>query len=156
MSRRVVHGFEGLRALLGVELPATAWLTVDQERIDAFAACTGDAQWIHVDLQRARQGPFGTRIAHGYLALALIPRLWEDHIEVTGIASVVNYGLDRVRFPSPIASGSRIRAHFVVTHVDDAEGGLRVKKRVTIEVEGRSKPACVAETIALYRPLPAG
>ncbi|MHB8146930.1 MAG: MaoC family dehydratase [Vulcanimicrobiaceae bacterium] len=151
MSQQIIHGFDGLRALVGVDLPPTAWLAVDQARIDAFAACTGDAQWIHVDVERARTGVYGAAIAHGYLVLALIVPLWHEHFDVRGVGSAINYGLDRVRFPAPVKAGSRIRARFITTQATDVDGGLLVKKRVTLEAEGSAKPVCVADTLVLYR-----
>ncbi|HUZ48684.1 MAG TPA: MaoC family dehydratase [Candidatus Dormibacteraeota bacterium] len=151
MSQQIIHGFDGLRALVGVDLPPTAWLAVDQARIDAFAACTGDAQWIHVDVERARTGEYGATIAHGYLVLALIAPLWQEHFDVRGVGPVINYGLDRVRFPAPVKAGSRIRARFITTQATDVNGGLLVKKRVTLEAEGSAKPVCVADTLVLYR-----
>ena len=151
MSAQIIHGLEGLRALVGVELAPTAWVVVDQARVDAFAACTGDAQWIHVDVRRASESAHGSTIAHGYLTLALIPALWCDRFEVVGTESVVNYGLDRVRFPAPLKVGTSVRAHFVITQAEDTAAGLLVKKRVTLEGEGTPKPVCIADTLTLYR-----
>ncbi|HVA27833.1 MAG TPA: MaoC family dehydratase [Candidatus Baltobacteraceae bacterium] len=151
MSAQIIHGFDGLRALVGIELTPTAWLLVDQARVDAFAACTGDAQWIHVDVGRASESAYGSTIAHGYLTLALIPALWCDRFEVVGIESIVNYGLDRVRFPAPLNVGTRVRVRFAITQVEDTREGLMVKKRATLEGEGSSKPVCIADTLTLYR-----
>lgn len=150
MSQQIIQGFDGLRALTGVELPPSDWLTVDQARIDAFAACTGDRQWIHVDVERARAGQYGSTIAHGYLTLALVSQFWHQQFEVRGVGPAINYGLDRVRFPSPVPVDSRIRAHFVIENVSDVDGGLMVKRRVTLEREGSSKPVCVAEALVLF------
>lgn len=152
MPRHVIEGLRGFRALIGVSTPPTEWLVVDQERVDAFAACSGDSQWIHVDVERARTSEFGGTIAHGYLTLALIPSLWHRHFEVQGIETAVNIGLNRVRFPAPLRLGTRIRAQFSILEAIDAGPGWRVIKRVTIEAENAAKPICVADTIVLYRP----
>lgn len=152
MPRYVIEGFEGFRALIGISTPPTPWFAVEQERVDAFAACSGDSQWIHVDVERARGSEFGGTIAHGYLTLSLIPLLWHQHFEVQGIGSAVNVGLDRVRFTAPLRSGSRIRAHFSIVEATESERGWRVVKRVTIEAENADKPVCIADTIVLYRP----
>lgn len=152
MSRHVIEGLEGFRALVGGSTPPTEWFAVDQERIDAFAACSGDSQWIHLDAERARMSEFGGTIAHGYLTLALIPWLWDRHFEVKGIETAVNVGLDRVRFPAPLRSGSSIRAHFSIVEATEMGRGWRVVKRVTIEAENATKPVCIADTIVLYRP----
>ena len=151
MSVQIIHGFDGLRALAGILLPPTQWLAVEQARIDAFADCTDDRQWIHVDVERARASPYGATIAHGYLTLALLPQFWHRHFEVRGVGSAINYGLDRVRFPAPLLAGSRVRARFAIQRVSDVDGGLLVKKRVTVEREGSPKPACVADALVLYR-----
>ncbi len=140
-----------LRPLVGTEIGVSDWLTVDQERIDAFADATDDHQWIHVDPQRAARGPFGTTIAHGFLTLSLTVALTaEVELDVGQPAMGINYGLDRVRFPAPVPSGSRIRARVVLTSVDEAGGGLQVKRTVTIEREGEERPVMVAETLSRY------
>lgn len=153
MPRRIIDGFEGLRSLAGVPTPPTAWLAVEQERVDAFAGCTGDSQWIHVDVERARSSEFGGTIAHGFLTLALIPLLWRRHFEVRRVGTVLNVGLDRVRFPAPLTVGSRIRARFLLVEAVETAVGLRVVQRVTIESEDATKPVCVADAITLYRPV---
>lgn len=137
-----------LRELLGVELGPTSWLEVDQERIDAFAKATDDPQWIHVDPERAADGPFGTTIAHGFLTLSLcVPMLYEALPGGEGM--VVNYGVNRVRFPAPVPSGSRIRGRFRVLSVDEAARGERATVEVVVECDGVEKPVCVAEVVLL-------
>ena len=137
---------------IGDELGPSAWLEVDQDMIDAFAACTRDAQWIHVDRERAASGPFGSTIAHGFLTLSLcVPLLYEVGPLGTG-STFLNYGVDRVRFPAPVPSGSRIRARFVVASVEDQPPGERVVLRATVEREGGEKPVCVADLVLLVLP----
>ncbi|GAB3231250.1 MaoC family dehydratase [Glycomyces halotolerans] len=130
------------------------WFTVDQDRIDAFAAATEDHQWIHLDAERAAKGPFGTTIAHGYLTLSLLPRLASSLIRVDGAAMTVNYGMDKVRFLTPVAAGSRVRAATEITGAETTGMGVRLASTVTVEIEGADKPALVAETITLYVPEP--
>jgi len=131
----------------GLELGPSEWREVTQERIDAFAAATDDPQWIHVDPERAAAGPFGTTIAHGYLTLALLVPFSYELLPVEDAALSVNYGLNRVRFPSPVPSGSRVRARFRVAGVEDVVGGTQVTLAATVEREGAEKPACVAELV---------
>ena len=134
--------------LVGVELGPTSWLDVTQERIDAFAGATGDPQWIHVDPERAAAGPFGTTIAHGFLTLSLcVPMLGEVLPPTSGM--VVNYGVNRVRFPAPVPSASRIRGRFRVTSAEDTPGGTRAVVEATVECEGVEKPVCVADLVLL-------
>ena len=137
-----------LSELVGVELGPTSWLEVTQERIDAFAAATDDPQWIHTDPIRAADGPFGTTIAHGFLTLSLcVPMLYEVLPPPGGM--VVNYGVNKVRFPAPVPAGSRIRGRFRVLGVEEAVLGDRVTIEATVECEGVEKPACVAELVTL-------
>lgn len=137
-----------LQDLVGVELGPTEWLEVTQERIDAFAAATGDPQWIHTDPERAAEGPFGTTIAHGFLTLSLcVPLLGE--LLPPAETMVVNYGVNRVRFPAPVPSGSRIRGRFRVLGAQESAVGERVTIEATIECEGVDKPVCVAELVTL-------
>ncbi|WP_182379272.1 MaoC family dehydratase [Nocardioides sp. WS12] len=130
------------------DLGASDWLLIEQTRIDSFAEATGDLQWIHTDPERARTGPFGTTIAHGYLTLSLIPVLVAQVYRVEGAKMIVNYGLDRVRFLSPVAVNSRLRARPFLANVDVTDTGAQVKLRTTIEIEGSEKPACISETIS--------
>jgi acyl dehydratase len=132
----------------GSHLGVSEWVTVDQGMIDNFAEATGDHQWIHVDPERAAQGPFGRTIAHGFLTLSLLPRLVQQVYRVENVAMAVNYGLDKVRFIAPVPVGARIRVSSEVLGVEEAGGGLRVRLASTVELEGSDKPACVAHTIA--------
>ena len=136
-----------LAAAVGTELGRSEWLTVDQSRIDLFAEASGDHQWIHVDPERAAAGPFGGTIAHGFLTLSLIPFLVKDIYFVDGVRMAVNYGLNKVRFISPVKVGSRVRAVQVLDAVDEVSGGLQVSSTITVELEGSAKPAAVAETL---------
>lgn len=131
---------------IGQELSVGDWLTVSQERIDAFAEATEDRQWIHIDHDRAAAGPFGGTIAHGFLTLSLIAGI-SPPFDVEGTRMGINYGLDRVRFISPVPSGSRVRTRAKLVDVTEVEGGVQLKTEVTVEIEGGTKPACVAETL---------
>ena len=133
--------------LVGRELGPTDWLEVDQERIDTFARATDDPQWIHVDPVRAAEGPFGTTIAHGYLTLSLCVPLMSRTLALTGYRMGINYGVNKVRFPAPLPSGSRIRARFTVQSVDEVPGGEQGVVLATVEREGSDKPVCVAELV---------
>jgi acyl dehydratase len=144
-----VTGIEGIKALAGSELGAGDWLEITQERVDTFAAATDDRQWIHVDPDRAAEGPFGVTIAHGYLTLSLIIPLFNELLRIEGVSMGVNYGLDKVRFPAPVPVGSKIRLVGKVGDVDDIPGGIQMHLSFTVEIEGSAKPACVAE--AIYR-----
>lgn len=136
------------RDLIGVELGPTSWLAMTQERIDAFAAATDDPQWIHTDEERAAAGPFGTTIAHGFLTLSLcVPMLYEVFPPTEDM--LVNYGVNRVRFPALVPSGARIRGRFRVASVEDASGGERVTIESTVECEAAENPVCVAELLVL-------
>jgi acyl dehydratase len=146
----VATGIEELKALAGSDLGATAWREITQGRVDTFADATDDHQWIHVDAERARTGPFGTTIAHGYLTLSLIIPLFGELLEIRGTSMSVNYGLDKVRFPSPVPVGGRIRLRGTVDSVDEVGGnGVQMALTFQIEVESSAKPACVAQ--ALFR-----
>lgn len=149
---RVFDTIEDFRAVQGQLLGVGDWLTVTQERIDAFAEVTEDSQWIHVDPIRAAHGPYGATIAHGYLTLSLIPVLGGGIFRVDGVRMVINYGTDKVRFPHPVRAGSRIRATAELAQVEDATAGVRAVVRYTIEIQGEAKPACVAETVRVFVP----
>lgn len=136
----------------GTALGPTEWLAIDQARVDGFAAVTGDHQWIHVDVERARTGPFGGTIAHGYLTMSLVNYFLPDLIEVRGFAHAVNVGADRLRFLAPVKVGSRIRAVGEIVGVAEVKGAVQSTVRVTIEIEGEGKPACVVDTISRYYP----
>jgi acyl dehydratase len=148
--------FNSPRELLGKEgqvLDASAWLTIDQQRIDQFAAVTGDRQWIHVDPDRARSGPFGTTIAHGYLTVSLLGTLLPQIIEVRNFSMGLNVGVDGLRFLAPVPVGSRIRASGIIVKVEETKSAaIQCVVRVTIEIEGKEKPACVLDTISRYFP----
>ncbi|WP_354638519.1 MaoC family dehydratase [Kitasatospora camelliae] len=137
-----------LVAAVGTEIGHSDWLTVDQQRIDRFAESTGDHQWIHTDPARAADGPFGATIAHGYLTLSLLPVLSERVYRVEGVRMAVNYGLNKVRFVHPVRVGSRVRARVAVAAAEEVPGGWQITSRVTVEIDGADKPACVAEAVA--------
>lgn len=139
---------------VGRDLGYSDWLEITQERIDTFADATGDHQWIHVDPERAKDGPFGSTIAHGYLTLSLVNYFLPQLVTVENISMGVNYGLDRVRFPSPIPVGSKIRAKGELVKADEMKGGaVQCVVRVTIEVQGSDRPACIADTISRFFPV---
>ncbi len=144
---RVFAGVEELRAARGEQLGVSDWVMIDQDRIAKFAEATGDHQWIHTDPERAADGPFGTTIAHGFLTLALITMLGWRVSKVEGVRMTINYGLNKVRFTAPVPVGSRVRGSFELADVADVNGGVQVTQRVTIEIEGSEKPACVAESL---------
>lgn len=137
-----------LAALVGRPLGSSDWVAIDQERINRFAEATGDHQWIHVDVERAKAGPFGAPIAHGFLTLSLLPMLFESGFGVADVRMGVNYGLNRVRFVNPVKVGSRLRAHFKLLSYEPLEGGAQLTVEATIEIEGQAKPACVAESVS--------
>ena len=140
---------EDLEARIGEVIGVGEWHTVTQEAIDLFAEATNDHQWIHVDAERAADGPFGTTIAHGFMTLALIAGI-APKLQVPGVKMAINYGLDRVRFVAPVPSGSRVRVSSVLAEVSEVAGGLQVKNQVTVELEGSDKPACVAEALVRF------
>ncbi|MEO3825480.1 MaoC family dehydratase [Actinomadura sp. B10D3] len=145
--------FEDLKSLAGASLGTSRWLEVDQDRINAFADATGDHQWIHVDPERAKKGPFGGPIAHGYLTLSLVIPLWTELLDVTGVTTKVNYGLDRVRFPAPVPAGARIRLSGTLGEVSDvAGGGVQVAVDLVVEIENGGKPACVLRPVFRFYP----
>jgi len=134
----------------GEDLGQSEWHTITQEQVNAFADATGDHQWIHIDVERAKSGPFGGTIAHGYLTVSLLPILMTEIFRVENITMGINYGLDRVRFPAPVLTRSRIRASATLTDVKPNPLGLRAYIRITMEIEGQEKAACVADTISLF------
>jgi acyl dehydratase len=142
-----------LLGAVGRDLGKSDWLEITQQRIDLFADATGDHQWIHVDPERAKSGPFGATIAHGYLTLALVNLFLPQLLEVRGISMGVNYGTDKVRFPSPVPVGSRVRGSGQLVEAQEAKGGaVQAKVRVTVEIDGKDRPGCVADTISLFHP----
>ncbi|MFI0818413.1 MaoC family dehydratase [Streptomyces sp. NPDC021098] len=147
---RIFTSPEELRAAVGEELGPTDWLEIDQKRIDLFADATGDHQWIHVDAEKAAAGPFGTTIAHGYLTLSLLPHFSPRLLRVEGVTMGVNYGTNKVRFPSPVPVGSRLRATGRIAEVAEVKDGIQLTLTVTVEREGGTKPACVAESVSRF------
>ena len=137
----------GLQERVSQELGCSGWLSVDQARIDAFAAATGDAQWIHVDPLRAAGGPFGGTIAHGFLTLSLLPTLMSTAFAIDDVRMTINYGLNRVRFPSVLPAGSRVSGRFTLLTFNVIEGGAQLVVEAAIEREGHRKPVCVAECV---------
>lgn len=147
---RVLNGIDEVRAAVGSHLGHSDYRVVTQEDVNAFARLTGDEQWIHVDTGRAADGPFGTTIAHGLLTLSLGPGLVEDVYRIDGMKMAVNYGYDRIRFPSPVPVGSKVRIGVELAAVDDTPHGIQATIRFTWEVEGAAKPACVADMLIRY------
>ncbi|WP_405646153.1 MaoC family dehydratase [Streptomyces uncialis] len=147
---RIFRSAGELGAAVGERLGYSDWLEIDQRRVDLFADATGDHQWIHVDPERAAAGPFGTTIAHGYLTLSLLPVLVPQVFQVEGVRMGLNYGTDKVRFPTPVPVGSRLRATAELRKVAEAGGGVQVTAAVTVEREDGDKPVCVAESVSRY------
>lgn len=141
-----------LAAAVGQHLGYSEWLTIDQERINLFADATGDHQWIHVDPERAKDGPFGQCIAHGYLSLSLVNLFLPQIVDVQSLKMGVNYGAGKVRFPAPVPVGSTVRGAGELIHVEEVKGGVQATIRVTVEIDGNDRPACVIETISRYYP----
>ncbi|ATL88250.1 MaoC family dehydratase [Streptomyces samsunensis] len=145
-----VNGLDELKKLAGGDLGTSEWIEVTQDRVDTFADATDDHQWIHTDPERAAQGPFGAPIAHGYLTLSLFIPLFSQLLEVRGVTTKVNYGLDKVRFPAPVKAGSRIRLVARLTAVEDVPGGVQITVDGTIEVDGGTKPAAVVRSLSRF------
>ena len=139
-----------LAALVGAPLGTTDWIEIDQSRVDAFAENTEDRQWIHVDPERAKDGPFGAPIAHGYLTLSLFIPLFTELLDVQGVTTKVNYGLNKVRFPSPVKVGSRIRLTAKLAEVEEVPGGVQITVEGAIEIEGATKPAAVLQSLSRF------
>ncbi|HUF97304.1 MAG TPA: MaoC family dehydratase [Ilumatobacter sp.] len=147
MSPRVINGIEELKAAVGEHLGYSDYIEITQERVNQFAEATGDFQWIHVDVERAKAGPFGGPIAHGYLTLSLGPLLYPKVMVITGFSMGVNYGANKVRFPSPVPVGAKVRLGVKLLAVDEIAGGVQNTLEFTYECEGSAKPSCVAEII---------
>lgn len=153
---RTLRGADEVLAAVGEELGVGDWHAVTQQTIDVFAENTGDLQWIHLDEERAKNGPFGATIAHGYLTLSLLPLLAKSTFDFAGFAMKVNYGLERVRFPVPVRSGERVRLRAKLLSAEASARGIQVIVENTIEIEGGAKPGCVAQTVSLLVPGAAG
>ncbi|MCB1615847.1 MAG: MaoC family dehydratase [Pseudomonadales bacterium] len=143
---------QDLLAAVGQQLGHSEWLEIDQDRINLFADATGDHQWIHVDPEKAKEGPFGACIAHGYLTLSLVNLFLPQIIDVQGISMGVNVGCGKIRFPCPVKVGSRIRGSGELVEAEEMKGGIQSVVRVTVEIEGSDKPACIVDTISRYFP----
>ncbi len=150
MTTTTVDTLDDLSSFVGKELGTSSWIEVDQARINTFADATDDHQWIHVDPDRAKDGPFGKTIAHGYLTLALLAPMWIDILEVRDVTTKVNYGLNKVRFPSPVPSGSKVRARATLAAIEPIRGGAQLTVDAVVEHEGGDKPACVAQMVLRY------
>lgn len=151
MAITTINGLDELRAAVGRDLGASDWLEITQERVNTFAEATGDDQWIHVDVERAKaESPFGGPIAHGYLTLSLTNLFLPQVVEVTGISSGVNYGVNKVRFPAAVPVGSRVRGHVTLAAAEDVRGGVQTTMVITVELEGSEKPACIVEAISRW------
>ncbi|MCX4642400.1 MULTISPECIES: MaoC family dehydratase [unclassified Streptomyces] len=145
-----VNGLAELKKLAGSDLGTSEWIDVTQERIGTFADATGDHQWIHTDPERAKEGPFGAPIAHGYLTLSLFIPMFTELLDVEGVTTKVNYGLNKVRFPAPVPAGSRIRLAARLAGVEDVPGGVQITVDGTVEIEGAAKPACVLQSVSRF------
>ncbi len=146
----IIEGIDGLRAKAGEHLGYSDWVEITQDQVNRFADATFDHQWIHVDVERAKAGPFGGPIAHGYLTLALGPGLLPTIVDVQGVAMGVNYGANKIRFPSPVPVGSKLRLGARLLSVEDVAGGAQGTMELTFEVDGAEKPSCVAEVLYRY------
>jgi acyl dehydratase len=145
---RIIEKPAELHSLVGQQIGVSDWIRIEQERINAFAEATDDQQWIHVDVERAMlESPFHGPVAHGFLTLSLLPRLFRSTVRIDGTRMNVNYGVNRVRFPAPVVAGSSIRARFKLAEVSPIEGGLQLEWQVAVECEGGTKPVCVATTL---------
>lgn len=149
---RVFTTLEEVAEASGEELGTSDWFTIEQDRVNQFADATGDHQWIHVDVEKATDGPFGGTIAHGYLTLSLIPFLGAQVFSVETPGAMLNYGVNKVRFPNPVLVGSRVRTHVTVGEVTDLPKGKQLNMKHTVEIEGQDKPACIAEAVVLLLP----
>src|SRR5688500_9099897 len=146
-----VLGLDGLRGLAGQDLGASSWIEITQERVNTFADATGDHQWIHVDVERAKEGPFGGPIAHGYLTLSLLIPLWSQILVFEELGMAVNYGLNKVRFPAPVPAGSRVRGTATLADAEEvAGGGVQATIDAVMELDGATKPVCIAQMVHRY------
>ncbi|MFC4592432.1 MaoC family dehydratase [Sphaerisporangium corydalis] len=147
---RTFTNLNELKAATGEHFGYTEWREITQEQVNLFADATDDHQWIHIDVERAKDGPFGATIAHGYLSLSLLPSFMTELFRVGGLKMGINYGLNKVRFPAPVPVGARVRAGAELIEIKDTPTGTLSNLRITVEVEGQSRPACVAESLSLY------
>lgn len=146
-----VRGLAELKAIAGADLGTSDWLEIGQDRVNTFADATDDHQWIHVDVERAKAGPFGGSIAHGFLTLSLLVPLYSQLLVVEGVRMAINYGLNKVRFPTPVPVGSKVRAHGTLVSVEDVPGnGVQIVVDLTVELSGSAKPACVAQFVSRF------
>lgn len=152
MSKTIMENPQDLLGKEGLIIGPSDWMEITQERVNTFADATGDHQWIHVDEERAKTGPFGATIAHGYLTLSLASKLMPEIFEITNVSMGINYGTEKVRFINPVKVGSRIRGHGEFIEIKEVKGGYQSTLRVTIEIEGEDKPACVVDSISRYYP----
>ena len=146
---REINGIAELEKLVGHEVGSSDWVTIDQDRIQLFADATDDHQWIHLDEEKAKAGPFGGTIAHGFLTLSLLPMLSQRTVDVTGMKMKINYGLNKVRFPQPVPSGARVRDTITLDSVERKDAGVMVIMTHVIEIDGEQRPACIAESVSL-------
>ena len=146
---REINGIAELEKLVGQEVGSSDWVTIDQDRIQLFADATDDHQWIHLDEEQAKAGPFGGTIAHGFLTLSLLPMLSQRTVDVTGMKMKINYGLNKVRFPQPVPSGARVRDTITLDSVERKDAGVMVIMTHVIEIDGEQRPACIAESVSL-------
>ena len=153
MTVQIIENLDALTTWVGCEVALSDWLLIDQERIQLFADATGDHQWIHTDPERARrESPYKATIAHGYLTLSLLPTIFSSSVRIDGIAMAVNYGLDKVRLPSPVLAGQSIRARLTLDKLEPVPGGVQAHWSATVEVKQGEKPACVAQMLVRYYP----
>jgi acyl dehydratase len=150
MAATVFDGVDAVRAAVGSHLGYSDWLEITQERVNLFADATGDHQWIHVDPERAKDGPFGGAIAHGYLTVSLSNLFLPQIVDVQGISAGINYGVNKIRFPSPVPVGARVRGGAELVEVSDVAGGIQTTMVITIEIEGQDRPACIIESLSRY------
>ena len=150
MAQTVFENLDEVQAAVGQHLGYSDWLEITQDRVNLFADATGDHQWIHVDPERAKDGPFGGPIAHGYLTLSLSNLFLPQIVEVRGISAGVNYGVNKIRYPAPVPVGARVRGGAELTAVEPVKGGIQTTMVITIEIEGSPKPACVIESLSRY------
>ena len=150
MAARTINGLEELTTLVGEHLGYSDYVEITQEQVNAFADATGDHQWIHVDPERAKDGPFGAAIAHWYLTVSLSNFFLPQVVDVQGISAGINYGVNKIRFPSPVPVGSKVRGGVELAAVEEVKGGIQTTMVITIEIEGQDRPACVIESISRY------